>query len=155
MKLIPIVLAFCIFTACEEKEDEESSTMCYQVIGNTLYLNCYYDYLSSCSEDGKSDLGHYKSWDDCYSDMQNVLNNYQSTGQITPGPGAEDGGSGTDGCGSSGYQGPEFDIQVDSQCKAAYAYQCAGNQQGVDAACAIYKQWQQQDSSIPNCPYCN
>lgn len=85
-------------------------------------------------------MGHYKSWNDCYADMQNVLDTYQNTGQVTIGPGAEDGGSGTGGCGSSGYNGPEFDIQVDSQCKAAYAYKCAGNQQGVDAACAIYKQ---------------
>ena len=58
-------------------------------------------------------------------------------------------------CDASNYAGPEFDIQIDGQCKAAYAYKCAGNQTGVEAACSIYKDFQRQDSSIPNCPYCN
>lgn len=58
------------------------------------------------------------------------------------------------GC-STGYQGPDFDIQIDSQCKAAYAYKCQGNDQGVRAACDVYRGWQQHQSGIPNCPYCN
>lgn len=56
---------------------------------------------------------------------------------------------------SGGYNGPEFDIQIDSQCQTAFAYACAGAQDGVDAACAIYKAWQKENSSIPDCPYCN
>lgn len=67
----------------------------------------------------------------------------------------DDDGNGTGSCDENGYKGPEFDIQVDSQCKAAYFYECSGNAQGVAAACAVYKQWQQDDPSIPNCPYCN
>ncbi|UXP32922.1 hypothetical protein N6H18_03000 [Reichenbachiella agarivorans] len=56
---------------------------------------------------------------------------------------------------NGGYNGPEFDIQIDSQCQTAYIYTCSGAQEGVDAACAIYKAWQKENSSIPNCPYCN
>lgn len=56
---------------------------------------------------------------------------------------------------SEGYQGPQFDIQVDAFCKAAYAYQCDGNTQAVATNCQVYKDWQSQDSSIPDCPYCN
>lgn len=68
--------------------------------------------------------------------------------------GSPTGGGGTGSCDESGYKGPEFDIQVDSQCKAAYYYKCVGNSDGVKAACAVYKQWQEDNSSIPNCPYC-
>ncbi|MEO9477556.1 MAG: hypothetical protein ABJG41_18565 [Cyclobacteriaceae bacterium] len=64
----------------------------------------------------------------------------------------DDGGSG-DACGD--YAGPEFNIQIDSQCKTAQLYLCAGNSDGVTVACGLYKQYQAQDSSIPNCPYCN
>ncbi|MEP4533410.1 MAG: hypothetical protein ABJ004_09995 [Cyclobacteriaceae bacterium] len=61
-------------------------------------------------------------------------------------------GSG-DACGD--YAGPEFNIQIDSQCKTAQLYLCAGNADGVTVACGLYKQYQAEDSSIPNCPYCN
>lgn len=158
-KLFFVLLLAPFLTGCNEEEDDERATMCYELQGNTLYLNCYTDAIHSCSEDGKSSIGSYGNWDACYDDMQNVLDVYQNTGNIKPGPnsdeGAGSGGSSSGNCGSSGYNGPEFDIQVDSQCKAAYAYLCAGNQQGADAACAIYRQWQEDDSSIPDCPYCD
>ncbi|MCB0489207.1 MAG: hypothetical protein R2820_11630 [Cyclobacteriaceae bacterium] len=57
------------------------------------------------------------------------------------------------GC-SGSYDGPTFDIQIDSQCQTAYAYSCSGVQQGVDAACAIYKAYQKDNPKIPDCPYC-
>jgi len=60
---------------------------------------------------------------------------------------------GVEGC-SGTYQGPIFDPQVDSFCQAAYAQMCAGNQQGVDANCAIYKQFEEDNPGIPTCPYC-
>lgn len=73
----------------------------------------------------------------------------------TPGKdGAFAGSSGSAGAGCDDYNGPTFDIQIDSQCQAAYAYSCSGVQQGVDAACAIYKSYQKNNPSIPNCPYC-
>jgi hypothetical protein len=64
-------------------------------------------------------------------------------------------GTGSSDCSLSNYNGPEFDIQLDAQCKAAYVYDCQNNQQGVDAACANYESFQQQDPTIPDCPYCN
>lgn len=73
-----------------------------------------------------------------------------------PGDGGSfSGSSGSAGAGCDGYDGPTFDIQIDSQCQTAYAYSCSGVQQGVDAACAIYKTYQRNDPSIPDCPYCN
>lgn len=57
-------------------------------------------------------------------------------------------------CDLNNYSGPNFDIQIDSQCKTAYAYDCSGNQDGVAAACAIYNQYREQDPTIPVCPYC-
>jgi hypothetical protein len=58
-------------------------------------------------------------------------------------------------CDLQNYAGPEFNTQFDSQCKAAYAYECAGNMEGVAAACAIYEQYQQQSNGqMPDCPYC-
>lgn len=63
------------------------------------------------------------------------------------------GGGGIAGC--DGYKGPSFDIQIDSQCQAAYAYSCSGTQQGVDAACAIYEAYKKDFPNIPDCPYCD
>lgn len=57
------------------------------------------------------------------------------------------------GC-SGSYDGPTFDIQIDSQCQTAYAYSCSNFQKGVDAACAIYKAYQKDNPKIPDCPYC-
>lgn len=53
------------------------------------------------------------------------------------------------------YEGPIFNTQIDSQCQLAYVYDCEGNQEGVEAACDVYRFWQEQDSSIPDCPYCD
>lgn len=63
-------------------------------------------------------------------------------------------GGGVANC-SGGYNGPTFDIQIDSQCQTAYAYACSGSEAGVKAACSIYKTYQKNDPSIPNCPYCS
>lgn len=65
------------------------------------------------------------------------------------------GDQGGAGCSINNYNGPEFDIQIDGQCKAAFIYKCQGNEAGVRAACEIYRSWQQHQSGIPNCPYCN
>lgn len=55
---------------------------------------------------------------------------------------------------SEEYEGPLFDTQIDSQCQLAYIYACENFQQGVDAACDIYRTFQANDPSIPDCPYC-
>lgn len=59
------------------------------------------------------------------------------------------------GCAGGSYEGPLFDIQIDSQCQNAYAARCAGQDAVADASCSIYKSYQSNDSSIPDCPYCN
>lgn len=54
-----------------------------------------------------------------------------------------------------GYDGPQFDIQIDSQCQTAFVYRCSGAEDAADAACSVYKAWQKDNPSIPNCPYCD
>lgn len=56
---------------------------------------------------------------------------------------------------SSPYSGPTSDVQSSSFCKAAYNYKCAGDQQKVDANCAYYRQFQQDNPGLASCPYCN
>jgi len=63
------------------------------------------------------------------------------------------GSGGIGGCTGS-YDGPSFDIQIDSQCQAAYAYTCSGSADGVKATCSIYKAYQRDNPKIPDCPYC-
>lgn len=71
--------------------------MCYVKSGTTLTLNCYYDDIHSCEEDGKSSLAGYEDWDTCYDDMDAVLDRYRdSGGDIRPGPNSDEaGGPGT------------------------------------------------------------
>ena len=60
--------------------------------------------------------------------------------------------------GCSEYGGPEFDIQFDAQCQAAWAYLCAGYSKDSDpvkTSCAIYKALLQGSPSAPKCPYCD
>ncbi len=148
----------------EEEEDTESSTMFYSVSGNTLTVNCTYDYLGGCESYGTSSLGHYSNWSDCHSDMNNVLDTWKNTGQVKAGPnsdggGYNNGGGGTGNCDASGYNGPDFNIQVDAQCKAAYYYDCIGNNEGRDASCTLYYDYGNSvwtgSGSLPTCPYCN
>lgn len=107
--------------------------------------------------EGKScaSLGYpFKNSSGAYTSQQDKLDKPGSNGAFQNDLNNPGGGGGVAGC-SGGYNGPTFDIQIDSQCQAAYAYKCAGSQQGVDATCAIYKTYQRNDSSIPNCPYCS
>ena len=54
------------------------------------------------------------------------------------------------------YAGPtNIDFQVRSFCETAFIYKCGGDEAGKKASCDTYKQYQQQFSNIPDCPYCN
>ncbi|MES2639381.1 MAG: hypothetical protein V4850_07845 [Myxococcota bacterium] len=64
-----------------------------------------------------------------------------------------DSGTGSDSCGA-GYAGPEYDVQSDSFCKAAYNYRCSGSDDEADANCAIYNQMEADNPGMPSCPYC-
>jgi len=86
---LPLALLGCPGDA----EDSDETTMCYEKSGTTLVLNCYTDYLHSCSEDGKTSLGSYDTWDSCYDDMDSVLANYKQDGAIEPGPSSTESGS--------------------------------------------------------------
>lgn len=65
---------------------------------------------------------------------------------------ANGGGSGGE-CGTYSDSFNPADVQVIAQCQAAYAYKCAGNQQGVNATCAIIRGY--GASNISKCPYCS
>lgn len=80
--------------------------------------------------------------------------NGSTSGTTGGNTGTTGGNTGTGSCDADGYKGPEFDIQVDSQCKAAYIYGCGGQKDGVKAACDIYQTFRDSDPSIPACPYC-
>ncbi|MGV6862382.1 MAG: hypothetical protein ACWA41_11460 [Putridiphycobacter sp.] len=65
--------------------------------------------------------------------------------------------SSSGGCSSDDYNGPEFDTQVDSQCKTAHLYDCQGMTSERDAACDLYYSWESSwtgSGSFPDCPYC-
>lgn len=68
--------------------------------------------------------------------------------------GKSGGSSNGAGCDLANYEGPEFNIQVDAQCKTAFLYDCAGNKEGVATACALYKEWDDGSGNFPDCPYC-
>ncbi len=53
-----------------------------------------------------------------------------------------------------GYQGPTGDIQSDAFCQAAWDLRCNGQDSQADANCAIYKQLQEDNPGMPDCPYC-
>ena len=166
--LIPALAIATILSGCEKDEGAcESKFKNYQ--GYTLYT-CNNDVETDMCEGSDEhfwkdrsciNLGylHYNAKNESWQldeDDNGIPGTYGFWGDRTgSGNGTPPANSGSGGsCGESGYKGPEFDIQVDSQCKAAYYYQCIGNNDGVKAACAIYKQWQADDKSIPNCPYC-
>lgn len=57
-------------------------------------------------------------------------------------------------CDLVNYNGPEFNTQIDAQCKTAYLYDCVGNEAGRAAACELYYSWDDGSPDFPDCPYC-
>jgi hypothetical protein len=95
-------------------------------------------------------------WDPI-SDKIKSIGNLNDSKKNSTGGGTKGGTTGAN-CDMSNYNGPEFDIQIDSQCKTAYAYQCAGNEDGRKTACALYNNYKSQwkgSGSFPKCPYCD
>ncbi|MGE0589506.1 MAG: hypothetical protein AB7O48_13095 [Cyclobacteriaceae bacterium] len=165
-KLIALLFLSVVYLSCEEEERGACESEIVNFQGFTLFI---------CEEDEESELcegskDHFWKDKTCanlgYPYYNDTNKSWQAGSANNTIPGAygywgdqsasgSDGGGGTGSCDASGYQGPEFDIQVDSQCKAAYAYQCAGNTQGIAATCAIYNQFKADNPSIPDCPYCS
>lgn len=83
-------------------------------------------------------------------------NGYFATGSGGTGSGSS---GGSVNCNIADYDGPEFDIQVDAQCKAAYLYDCGGDIKARNAACKLYYDYGNEvwtgSGSLPKCPYCN
>lgn len=69
---------------------------------------------------------------------------WESTGDGT--------GGGTAACGTY-HDGGIDDVQIQSQCQAAYAYSCQGNTEGIDATCNVLAGWGSQWKA--KCPYCS
>ncbi|MBI1184825.1 hypothetical protein GC194_11160 [bacterium] len=81
-------------------------------------------------------------------------NGYYSGGGSSSGGSSSGGGGGGANCDMSNYKGPEFNVQIDSQCKTAYLYDCAGETDHRDVACRLYYEWDDGSGSFPKCPYC-
>ncbi len=79
-------------------------------------------------------------------------------GGASGGGGGDGDGDGDAACGEYGDRGLD-DIQVKSQCQAAWNYTCQGNTQGVQISCANLDGYTQisVDGSNPKdkCPYCD
>ena len=162
-----IILPLIFMLGCEgivetDEEDTDSSTMCYTTDGSYVSVNCNSDYLGSCASDGKSSLGQYDTWGECYDDIDNVLDNYENTGSLVVGPNANGSSSSNDSsssssdsdishCYSSIYQ-PWNDPQVDTQCQTACSYEAINYPQGVLASCQILSAM--MGSSASECPAC-
>ena len=97
-----VAIQACIFGEGEEEKD--TATMCYVKAGSTITVNCRHDSLGTCSSDGKTALGGYDSWDECWDDVDTVLKKAKETGVIEPGPNSNEktGGSGGGGGGGGG-----------------------------------------------------
>jgi len=59
----------------------------------------------------------------------------------------------TEFCGDT-YAGPTADTQSSVFCQQAYALRCEGRDQDADDACRFYQQFEQENPSLPSCPYC-
>ena len=99
--LLPVVVQACL---AEKEEEKDTATMCYVKAGTTVSVNCRDDSLGTCSSDGKTALGHYDSWKECWDDTSAVLSNYKENGTLAPGPKSQEavGGSGGSGGGGGG-----------------------------------------------------
>lgn len=153
-----ILLMTLLFTSCEEEDGA-----CEQKIGSgsvVLYScrNDTDDALCSVAQsdvdkvfhEGKScsSLGYiYPTTNGSFTSEEDSYDSPGENGAF------KDDTSGLAGC-TGNYEGPTFDIQIDSQCQTAYAYTCSGSAAGVKAACAIYKTYQKDNPKIPDCPYC-
>ncbi len=158
-KLIPMLLAALIGITLSCEEEENACETRITINGKSTYfcISTMADSGCSSSSSGTSQVLHegMSCADIGYTYPSTSGGYYARAGDNSqPGDGgAFTGGSAGAGCGS--YNGPTFDIQIDSQCQTAYAYTCSGSQQGVDAACSIYKTYQQSNPNIPDCPYCS
>lgn len=113
----------------------------------------------SCKDLGYTESGSsVGSWHFVSPSGENVPGKYGVFWDDYNANGGGSGGGGSASCDMSNYNGPEFNIQVDSQCKTAYLYDCQGMYSERDVACDLYYQWEsswQGSGSFPKCPYCN
>lgn len=150
---IKIIGSLCLFQDCElapgQTSTYEGQILSDADIGVTLFANA-----KKPNPDmpyGIEQLGSVHFYPEPDGNYAWTAGKNNPVREVSP---DDDGGSGA-GCSISNYNGPEFDIQIDGQCKAAFIYQCVGNTEGVKAACEIYRNWQKHQPGIPNCPYCN
>ncbi len=171
------LLMLIVLTGCPLFEDEEEAkgaceTSLINIEGYRLYKCENDEDQQSCSTnesdftdvfwEGRTciNLGYFydggsSGWR--YDEQNNVKPGaYGNWGDGTAsGTEADANNSGGASCSEDDYDGPEFDIQIDSQCKLAFIYRCSQADEAADVACSIYQGWRDQNPSIPACPYCN
>ena len=120
---------------------------CDYILGKaTGACTYYYSFDSSyngCIDDVEEDY--------CMSELENPSWYEDKSCSEVESTGGDTGNGG--GCGTYSDSFSPADVQVIAQCQAAYAYTCAGNQEGVNATCAIIRAY--GSSNISKCPYCS
>lgn len=169
------LITMIILTGCPLFEEEEMNGAC-----ETSIINFNGDQIYKCENDQENDRcdrndaeisdrfwegktcinlgyffdGGFSGWR--YDEQNNVKPGaYGAWGDGSASGTEADANNSGGSCGEDDYDGPEFDIQIDSQCKAAFVYRCSGADEAADVACQLYQVYRDQDSSIPVCPYCN
>jgi len=173
--LFPLIIMI-LFTGCELLFEDEVLGACERSAitsrGNQIYY-CQNDKSEYLCDIVIDDSNHTQLWEDktCinlgyFYDQGNNIWQADEDNNVKPGAFGRWGdgtASGTEAdadnsgasCSEDDYDGPEFDIQIDSQCKLAFIYKCSNHAEGVAAACAIYQVYRNQFPDIPECPYCN
>jgi hypothetical protein len=155
-----LILSSVLLFSCSVPDGACESKTVLSGAGYNLYscIDKNEDYCKNCStddcffhEDKSCESLGYTYSNSINPDLKKASQDGRSPG--ANGAFANDSSRGGDCSGS--YKGPDFDIQIDSQCKNAFAARCAGQDAVADASCKIYKSYQANDSSIPDCPYCN
>lgn len=168
--VLSLIFAGFILSSCgknkvgawEHHRENDGIYVCYPEDSDYLSETDYRIYWASksCNDLGYSERGS------SIADHHFVNEN----GESTPGrngafwddynsnSGSSSGGGGSSAaCDLANYNGPEFNIQVDSQCKTAYIYDCQQLYQERDVACDLYYSWESSwtgSGSFPSCPYC-
>lgn len=142
-----------IFTACEEdpeSTEEECDYSTYNPSTADYSCNAGYTAVDGFSCCPSNALYHCPSLGKCYTSCEAATN--AGCGNIVFS--TTSGGSGGGGNCTGSYNGPTGDIQSDSFCQAAWNYRCNGQNAQADANCTVYKQLQDDNPGMPDCPYC-
>lgn len=103
-----LLLVSCFEDPFGEEESPERISMCAEKTRDgseiLLNLNCMAQSLGTCEDEGRTSLGTYTDYDDCFDDQDYVFSVFQSTNgsSVVPGPLSEEGKNRSGGSGGGG-----------------------------------------------------